>query len=61
MQLFLVNELDFILSFRYCVILINTFNVFIQNILAQYVNWYKHPVPVLPSSRLINMNNNTQA
>ena len=28
---------------------------------AQYVNWNKHPVPVHPSSRLINMNNSNRA
>ena len=36
----------------------------LRNILsatAQYVNLNKHPVPVPPSSRLINMNNSTRA
>ena len=37
MQLFCVNKVDFLLPLRYCVIQLNTFNVYIQNIDLLYL------------------------
>ena len=42
-------------------VFLKIYNVILPLLTAQYVNWNKHPVPVPPSSRLINMNNSTRA